>query len=116
APALAVYRGHLYCVHRGTGDDTSLWWTRWDGSAWSPDQKLPGHQTSQAPALAAYKDRLFCVHRGASDHVLWWTAFDGSAWSDAERLPGHRTDERPALVSYRDRNATRDQLLCFHRG
>ncbi|MGW0802372.1 hypothetical protein [Nonomuraea sp. NPDC002799] len=115
-PALATYRGHLYCVHRGSGDDTSLWWTRWDGTSWSADQRLPGHFSAEAPALAVYKDRLYCVHRGASDQSLWWTSFNGTGWAPDERLPGHLSAESPAVIAYRDRNATRDQLLCVHRG
>ncbi|MFC4010217.1 hypothetical protein ACFOY2_23525 [Nonomuraea purpurea] len=116
APALAAYRGHLYCVHRGSGDDTALWWTRWDGSSWSPDQKLPGHYSAEGPALAVFKDQLFCLHRGAVDQSLWWTSFDGVNWSQDMRLPGHFSAESPAIIAYRDRNATRDQLLCVHRG
>lgn len=115
-PALAVYRGHLYCVHRGAGEDTALWWTRWDGSKWSPDQKLPAHHTSEGPALTVYKDRLYCLHRGASDESLWWSGFNGSGWTADERLPDHYSGEGPAVIAYRDKNATRDQLLCVHRG
>ncbi|MEV0379374.1 hypothetical protein [Nonomuraea sp. NPDC050643] len=115
-PALAVYRGHLYCVHRGAGDDSALWWTRWDGSKWSPDQKLPGHHATEGPALTVYKDRLYCVHRGGSDQSLWWSSFNGSGWTADERLPHHFSGESPAIVAYRDKNATRDQLLCVHRG
>jgi len=116
APALAAWDGHLYCVHRGAGDDAALWWTRWDGSQWSPDQRLPGHDAAEGPALAVYKDRLYCVHRGTADQSLWWSSFNGTSWSAAERLPGHFSGEAPAVIAYRDRNATRDQLLCVHRG
>jgi hypothetical protein len=99
-----------------TGKDSSLWWTRWDGSAWTPDQKLTMHSAAEGPALTVYKDRLYCVHRGAGDQRLWWTVFDGSSWSADERLPGHHSAEAPAAIAYRDRNATRDQLLVVHRG
>ncbi|MEO3886469.1 hypothetical protein [Nonomuraea sp. B5E05] len=115
-PALAVYQGHLYCVHRGAGEDASLWWTRWDGAEWSPDQKLPRHHAAEGPALTVYKDRLYCVHRGDADQSLWWTAFNGSGWSIDQRLPGHDSGEGPAVIAYRDKNATRDQLMCVHRG
>ncbi|MBF8185697.1 hypothetical protein ITP53_08085 [Nonomuraea sp. K274] len=115
-PALASYRGHLYCVHRGNGDDAALWWTRWDGKSWSADQRLPGHLATGGPALTVYKDRLYCVHRGGSDQSLWWACFDGSTWSGDERLPDHYSAESPAAIAFRDKNATRDQLLCLHRG
>ncbi|GAA1646940.1 hypothetical protein GCM10009733_050050 [Nonomuraea maheshkhaliensis] len=115
-PALATYRGHLYCVHRGAGGDTALWWTRWDGGKWSADQKLPAHHASEGPALTVYKDRLYCLHRGASDQSLWWSSFNGSGWLADERLPDHHSAEGPAVIAYRDKNATRDQLLCVHRG
>ncbi|WP_156056352.1 hypothetical protein [Streptosporangium roseum] len=58
-------------MHRGAGSAQSLWWTRFDGTSWNADTRLPGHMSAQDPAIVAYRDpdgtetRLFCVHRGA---------------------------------------------------
>ena len=66
---LTVFGDYLYCVHRG-GKDNKLWWTRWNGSSWSPDTQLPDHLSDEGPAILAYRDRnatedqLLCVHRG----------------------------------------------------
>jgi hypothetical protein len=39
APALAIYKDKLYCVHRGAaggaGGANALWWARFDGDTWS---------------------------------------------------------------------------------
>ncbi|MFD0469334.1 hypothetical protein ACFQ0B_14220 [Nonomuraea thailandensis] len=56
------------------------------------------------------------MHRGSADPSLWWSSFNGSGWTADQRLPHHYSAEAPAIIAYRDRNATRDQLLCVHRG
>ncbi|MGY2063199.1 hypothetical protein ACW9HQ_50615, partial [Nocardia gipuzkoensis] len=53
-PALAVFNGKLYAVHRGY-TDRMLWWTVYDPSAengWADDTNLPQHFSDDGPALA----------------------------------------------------------------
>ncbi|MEV0391353.1 hypothetical protein [Nonomuraea sp. NPDC050643] len=101
-PALAEFRGKLYCVHRGDGDD-KLWWTVYDperNDGWSTDTAFPGHFSGDGPALAVYGDQLFCVHRGAgNDKSLWWTRFNGTSWSPDTRMNG-ATSRGPALATF----------------
>ncbi|MEV6044110.1 hypothetical protein [Streptomyces xanthochromogenes] len=111
-PALAEFRGKLYCVHRGDQDD-KLWWTVYDparNNGWSADTALTGHFSADGPALAVYNDRLYCVHRGTgNDRNLWWTRFDGTNWSRDTRMNG-ASSRGPAL-------ATHDGMLyCAYKG
>ncbi|MRH93630.1 hypothetical protein GFY24_40635 [Nocardia sp. SYP-A9097] len=115
-PALAVFQGKLYCVHKGNGSDKSLWWTTFDGNRWTADRKFPNHGTSAGPALAVFKNKLYCVHRGNYDQSLWWTCFDGNNWTPDRELSRHASNAGPALIVYRDKNSDREQLLCVHRG
>jgi hypothetical protein len=47
APALAMYRGTLYCVHRGQQGDDHLWWTTFERAAAS------GPRTDDSPTTIA---------------------------------------------------------------
>ncbi|WP_329625267.1 glycoside hydrolase [Streptomyces sp. NBC_01255] len=103
-PALAVFRGDLYCVYQGRGDDPELWWTahRADGS-WSEDRPFPSHHTLGSPALAVYEDRLYCAHRGGSG--TWGmalTSYDGDAWGPDQPVPYAESVYGPALAVFQD--------------
>ncbi|MFI5945578.1 hypothetical protein ACIBCB_35775 [Streptomyces uncialis] len=70
-PGLAVFDNKVYCVHRGHGTgDQYLWWSEYNGSRWSTDQKLAHHTSGAGPAVIAYRDKngtqnqLLVVHRG----------------------------------------------------
>ncbi len=117
SPALATYKGKLYCVHEGRKNDGWLWYCSFDGAKWSEDKKLPDHGTSGPPAIAEYKGKLYCVHeeqgRGG---WLWFCSFDGKEWSKDKKLPDHGTGTkkdrfpRAALAVYGD------LLYCVHEG
>ena len=108
--SLAVYKGELYCVHRGDADE-HLWYTVFDGEkSWQEDIRFPNHRSAGNPALAVYKDRLYCVHRGAgNDGHLWYTSFNGTSWSEDCRIEA-MSATGPALAVYNNR------LYCVHRG
>ncbi|MFI9748419.1 hypothetical protein [Streptomyces sp. NPDC052494] len=103
-PALAVFRGDLYCVYQGRGDDPDLWWTahRADGSR-AEDRPFPSHHTLGSPALAVYEDRLYCAHRGGSG--TWGmalTSYDGDTWSPDQPVPYAESVYGPALAVFQD--------------
>lgn len=118
-PALAEYKGNLYCVHRGFGkggDDTQLWMTTFnpDGESqkkrWSTDTKIPNHWSKCAPGLAVYRDELHCVYRGhGGDSKLYHIIYDGDTWR-SNTMEGSRADSGPALAVFDG------QLHCAHRG
>ncbi|KAK7429835.1 hypothetical protein QQZ08_003680 [Neonectria magnoliae] len=110
-PALATFRGYLYCIARGTED--KLWGTHYNGSSWTEYDTLgSGHMyTSSSPALAVYDNELHCVARGTENN-LWWTRFDGTSWSTYTRInDGHvYSSAAPSLCVFRGR------LFCVARG
>ncbi|MEV0621847.1 hypothetical protein AB0I81_51605 [Nonomuraea sp. NPDC050404] len=101
-PALAEFRGRLYCVYRGDQND-SLWWTVYDparNDGWTTDRWFPSHFSADGPALAVFNDRLYCVHRGTgNDQHLWWTRFDGTSWSADTRMNAG-SSRGPALATF----------------
>lgn len=103
-PALAVFRGDLYCVYQGRGDNPSLWWTahRSDGVR-AEDRPFPSHHTLGSPALAVHGDRLYCAHRGGSG--TWGmavTSYDGDTWSPDQPVPYAESVYGPALAVFQD--------------
>ncbi|MBW5420358.1 hypothetical protein GKQ77_02070 [Streptomyces sp. BG9H] len=108
-------------VHRGSGNDTSLWHTTCTSAeGWGTDNKFRAHSSLEGPGLAVFDNRLYCVHRGhgSGDQNLWWTGYKpGSGpWADDQKFPGHTSGAGPAVVVYRDKNGTQDQLMVIHRG
>lgn len=117
APALLIFNGTLFCVHRGRDGDDSLYWTTFDFTTqtWAEDIRFQaGNRSSDAPALAEFEGKLYCVHRGIlDDPSLYWTTFDPIAgqWAPDTRFPrGNLANAGPALANYGG------MLFCLHRG
>ena len=77
-PALAQHGDFLYCVHRGSGSDDSLWWTKYStNDGWSDDKVFPSHFTESNISLVEFQNTLYCFHRGNnSNEELWYCTFD----------------------------------------
>lgn len=115
--ALAVFQDKLYMVCRGSGSDPSIWWMVFDGNGWGPYAPIPQPHvyTANGVGLAVFQDKLYCMAPGTNES-MWWMAFDGQTWSQYSEVDGAWAYDRPGLVHYRHPTATRDQLLCVHRG
>lgn len=89
-PALIAFgptAASLIAAWRGMDADQSLWWSRFDGRAWTPQQLIPGVASSHGPALVQDGDKLRMVWKGAGDDRNIWTAtFDGAAWSPQQKV------------------------------
>ncbi|MFI1066515.1 hypothetical protein [Streptomyces spororaveus] len=96
-------------MHKG-GRDNRLWHATYNGSSWTGDSALPGHETVSNPALAVYDNKLHLLHRGGNDTQLWHATYDGSPWSADRRLGAHESLEGPALAVYAG------ELYAIHRG
>ena len=74
-PALAVFKGHLYCAWRGGGEDERIWYGSYDGTTWSEPSFLPvPYAGSFGPALVVYRDQLYVAWKGREgDSKIWWT-------------------------------------------
>lgn len=66
---------YLYIVHSSSlAGDKSLWYSRFNGSTWSTDEKLqPGAHNGCFSALTISKGDLICIHDGYDDVSLWET-------------------------------------------
>jgi len=127
APALAVYKNVLWCIHPGTGDGAGRLWftTTSDGKTWTKDEELKtsGNAVgiSGAPALAVYHDTLWCVFRGTNGDELYYITYEPAKkdWIDPTLVkinapPGKdntiKSGGSPALAVYND------LLYCVFQG
>jgi hypothetical protein len=97
AVALADLNGRLHMVHLG---DTSndIWHSVFNGSAWSPNVKVPNQKSKASPALATLNGQVHMVHLGDSSNDIWHSIFDGTSWSTNVKIPNQKSKSSPALA------------------
>jgi hypothetical protein len=78
--------------------DTNLYYSEWDGSAWSAEVSLGGFARS-SPAIASWGPDRVDVFTMGIDRALWHNARQGSTWSGWTSLGGQLTSA-PAAVSW----------------
>ena len=114
-PALAEFDGKLFCVHRGKGGDTNLYWeTYTTDTGWSYPQQFPiEHQTQTIPALVVFQGQLYCFYVN-SDRTIYFCSFNSSSnsWSEKKStfFTPPTTNHGPAVAVLGTR------LYVGHRG
>lgn len=118
SPALVVYRGVLYCFHRGDSHDEQMHVSMWRHGQWNrvltfANQGGPGSSAS-GPAVMVMDDRIVVVYRGPTgDERLYWTSFASSLTQGPAQTIHHglaRSAVSPAVAMLDGR------LVCFYRG
>jgi hypothetical protein len=100
-PALAVFNGVLYAAWKGVPGDNRMWWSKFDGTKWSPEQQGIGNGTSNGPALAVFGNNLYAAWKGVpGDNRMWWSRFDGTKWSPEQQGVGTGTTDGPSLAVF----------------
>lgn len=85
-PSLAsdddIETNHVYAVWRGSFNDQTLWWSRFDGDNWIPQQHIPGFLSSIGPSVVWWQGVLFAAWKGMDkDEKLWYSSWDGKNWA-----------------------------------
>jgi hypothetical protein len=109
-PSLTAVGRRLYMAWRGIdnvdGNDFHLYYSSFDGSAWSPQAVTPGFVSYQKPSISyTIGDGFAMAWRGlgtedGSDQSLYFTEFDGSTWRPVIHLSDRGSWNSPALASY----------------
>ncbi|MGL4622232.1 MAG: DNA/RNA non-specific endonuclease [Chroococcidiopsis sp.] len=116
SPAVAVFKGKLYCVYEGANNRGWLHYSVLDGQEWSEDKPIDGHGISGSPALAVYKDKLYCVYEGKGESGwLHYCTFDGQSWSKDEAL-NYGTSKRERRYPCASLAVYKGVLCCVHEG
>jgi len=93
---------------RGVEDDDAVYWSRLEGGAWSPQERIEGIGSAHGPCLAAgFMTRndgtpvngLVMAWDGVpgDDAIYYSQSADFTAWTGQRRIDGVGTADRPAL-------------------
>ncbi len=97
-PALGAIGNKLVAVWKNAWDQT-LWYSLFDGRAWSAGKLIPGPESNVGPSLALYNGRLYVAFRGVyGNEHLFYMSFDGTNWSAAEPIPSASSSVGPSLA------------------
>jgi hypothetical protein len=84
-------------VWKGIFGDQRLFYSSFDGSAWTSQQLISGVASSVGPGIATFGNSLFAAWKGMlGDQAIWFSHFNGSAWAAQQIVPGVGTS--PDLV------------------
>ena len=106
SPALAPFKGALYCAFQGRDSGHALCVTRsYDGDTFFPPASIPGVQIGSTPALAEFNGRLYCAFQANdSSHALVVTSSgDGQDWSAPQVCSGILIGGPPTLAAFNGR-------------
>ena len=107
-PALAAFKEVLYLAYKGSGTDTNIWYSVYNGNSWSTPptcfaQIDPGgyrRTTSDRPALALYGDKLYMAWKRSDDAQIWFSCTsNGLTWTIPKYTGGNST-HGPALAVF----------------
>lgn len=98
APAVVSRFPGEFDVVAKRGDD-AIWWTHFNGIAWSPWVSLGGRVPSSDPAITALGHNRLDVFAKGMDHALWTTSYTGGAWASPWTRIGGRILFSPHAAS-----------------
>ncbi|GGB02344.1 hypothetical protein GCM10011491_33070 [Brucella endophytica] len=107
-PALATYKGRLWCVYTSYSDKKLYCVSTSNDQDWGISHPL-NVETEKATALIAFKGRLWCMYQGAGDVLYVTTSADGVTWSPPAST-GQSSDCAPALTW----EPSNDALICVY--
>ena len=103
----------LYMVWKGVPGDSGLYWSRFNGNSWLPQQKIPGVGSSNGPIVATYNTSaggvpssgLFMAWKGVSGDsgIYFARSPDLNGWQPQQKVSGVGTSARPALAEFQGR-------------
>jgi hypothetical protein len=100
-PAIAVFNGSLYIACKGVEFDDRIFWTSFNGTAWSPQQQASVVGTSSGVSLAVFNGKLYMAWKGSqADQSIYWSVFDGAGWAPQQQTPGFGTSTGPSLAVF----------------
>jgi hypothetical protein len=101
SPRLAVYNGRVFAAFTGPGGDDHTYYSTFDGTYWSPYNRVSNGVSTVAPSLVVFRGTLWAAMRGHGDtQQIWFAGFDGNSWSDF-RGTGRNTSINGSLAIFR---------------
>jgi subtilase family serine protease len=97
--AIETYDSKLYMVWKGEERDDRVFMSTFNGTAWSPQQLIPGIGSSTGVALAAYGGKLYMAWKGVlGDQGIYYSAYNGTSWTPQQLVAGIGSSVGPRLA------------------
>lgn len=96
-PAMVSYEDQLYLV--GRGENSSVWWSAWNGNSWSYPIHIHGIRTKQGVSMTVWKEKIYAtwisieVNKGPQI-----SSFDGASWTNIHALADYGSSHTPAIA------------------
>jgi kumamolisin len=98
--AVTEFNNHLYIAWKQEGQ---VFWSNFDNATWTPEQQVPGAETSSGVSLAPFGGKLYMAWKGGSDDSgIYYTAFDGANWAPQQQVKGVGSSTSPRLAVLAD--------------
>jgi hypothetical protein len=89
----------MFMAWKGQSNDPGIYYSTYDGSSWSVQQRVEGVGTSAGPSLTVFNGNMFMAWKGQSnDPGIYYSTYDGSSWSVQQRVEGVGTSAGPSLT------------------
>jgi hypothetical protein len=105
-PAVANFDGIVYAAWTGQSSPYHLWYSTYNGTAWTAQKEVPSALTGEVegPALGVFNGELYMAWLGqsGSSRSVWYSAFNGTSWSAQAQVPSAQAHKftSPALAAY----------------
>jgi hypothetical protein len=98
--SISNHSGSLFAAWKGEVGDDRLFYSRFNGTMWSPATTIGGN-SSVGPALAGLGNSLFAAWKGEhSDERLFFTKLIGDTWAPQELISGAASSVGPSLSNF----------------
>jgi hypothetical protein len=78
--------------------DQRLWYSSFNGTAWTAQKQITGVGSSVGAGLALFGSALYAAWKGESgDQSIWYSSFNGTTWTPQTKVPGVGTSPDLAL-------------------
>lgn len=105
-PTLAATDTTLFQAWKGSGGDTRIWYSAFNGSSWGQQQSFPDPiRTNARPGLGFLGTTLWAAWKSAgNDNSIYYANYDGG-WTEQSQLvlpnsPAVKTTDGPAIASF----------------
>ena len=97
--AVQAFNNKLYMVWKGIERDDRVFFSSFNGSAWTPQQQVPNILSSSGVSLAVFAGKLYMAWKGTlGDQGIYFTHFDGATWAPQQLVAGIGTSVGPSLT------------------
>lgn len=104
----AGFRPSLHMVWTGVAGDSGIFWSKFDGNDWTPQEIISDIGSSHSPSLTSVpvsggspRQGLFMAWKGAEDdQALYWSRNDGPGWLSQSQVEGVGSSCRPAIAQF----------------